>query len=114
MCFEQKHLMTNDKVSLCQKCHETCLPLSPKSGRNEENDMQVDAFLDSQNKWEKLPVPTLLSPTEPFNPIPNIAITPPDTPHAKFLHVTNYRFNVDNVSLSPAYQIAGISLLNLN
>ncbi|XP_065200428.1 uncharacterized protein PsGEF isoform X2 [Planococcus citri] len=101
VCEESRHVneesnCTNDKVSLCQKCHETCLPLSPKNGREEKPAMKIDAFLDSQNKWENLPIPTLLSPTEPFNPIPNIAITPPDTPHAQFLHVTSYRFCLAN------------------
>lgn len=74
----------NDESRLCQKCHENCTQSSPQNSASRNSyvgsDANADAFLDCNSKWTDLPVPTLLSPVEPFNPVPGIAITPPDTP----------------------------------
>lgn len=71
---------------------------SPSCVRKENASSIADAFLDSQNMWGKLPIPTLLSPTEPFNPVPDIAITPPDTAQPPLWGIPNQKFNLENVS----------------
>lgn len=88
-------------LAVCRQCHKTCLVSNNNNNMDSNNHTDVNANPPQESQFSSLDdtcwgplnfLSSVLSPTDPFNPVPHISVLPPSPPTSDVMSPINNNF----------------------